>query len=169
MASALARSVPLNAMCCRRWPTPLIAAGSCRLDGMGKFRRVGAGERNHRDCHVAAHCAGCGDRHRTMRIEQLAAGAPSRRDTVARAAIVDAMTGEETLGRMPFRLAYRQRAGGAEPAHGRGDGGAALALELEEEALEIARHLDIHAGAEARLDIADRHPAICQETRPAVA
>src|SRR5208282_1849003 len=45
-----------------------------------------------------------------------------------------------------------------EPHH-LADGCTITAPQLEQQALEIARHLDVHAGREARLDGRDRHPS----------
>jgi hypothetical protein len=45
-----------------------------------------------------------------------------------------------------------------EPHH-LADGCPVTALQLEQQTLEIARHLNVHAGREARLDGGDRHPS----------
>ena len=58
---------------------------------------------------------------------------------------------------------HRHPAGLAEPLHRAAHRGAVAAHEIVEQALEIARHLDVHAGADGRHHLADFHAAGLQE------
>src|SRR5260370_40796469 len=98
-------------------------------------------------------------------MDELAGAAPGRGDGRARRLVIDAMRIEEPPRRLPFRLGRRQRAGLAESGDGVGHRRAVLALELEQQALEIAGHLDVQAGAEARRDALDGQRSLIYEAR----
>ncbi len=114
----------------------------------------------------AAPARAAATRDGAVRIEQLAglaqgfrnrrAGSPS--SSMRRAV-------EERARPLPLRVARRQCAGSAKGRHRRGNRFAVSLLQLEQQALEIARHLDIHARAEARFDAADGHGAVVDEAR----
>ena len=75
------------------------------------------------------------------------------------------MRGEQLARPPPALLVGRQGAAFAERSQIGGDGSAVAALQLEQQPLEIARHLNVHAGAEARHDRSDRHLATCHIAR----
>jgi hypothetical protein len=70
----------------------------------------------------------------------------------------------ENLPRGGPRLAAgAETAGGPELFHQPGSGGAVALAQIEQQALEIAGNLDIHAGAERRLDRGGLHLAAVEE------
>ncbi len=128
------------------------------LDRVGKLRRMRRGERHDRQRPVGAAGFGRGDRHRGVRIDQLAGGGIGAGDRGARRVVIDPVRGEEPLGFLPQARLGRQVARLAEGAERSRDGSAVARRQLEIEPLEIARDLDVHARAEARLDRGDAHP-----------
>ncbi len=138
------------------------------LDRIGKFCRMGGGERDHRGRSVLLlHLRpGGGDRDRGMRIDQHARAAVGVGHRRERRRIVDPMPGEEAARAPPGLLVGRQRALLPERLQRGGDRGAVMVLQLEQQPLEIARHLDVHARAEARDDRRDRHRRRWPDTAP---
>ena len=137
------------------------------LDRVGEFRR---------DARVASATIGTsgsrpqrlgrGDRDRAVRVEQLAGGAAGACDRrPGSAVIVDPVRGEEAARLLPQRAARRQGAGLAERARTPRRPRRRRRAQLEIEPLEIARDLDVHARAEARLDRAEVMRAGLEEAR----
>ena len=138
------------------------------LDRVGEFRRMGAGQRDHRRAAVVAGDLGPrrGDADGGVRIDQHAAARHRSRRSSASVCASSTRWPENSRARraMPARPPARRRS--AEALHGVGDRGAVAALQLEQQPLEIARHLDVHARAEARLDGGDRHVAAGKDSGP---
>ena len=79
------------------------------------------------------------NRDRGMRIDQQAGSAIGFGDRVHRPSVVDFVGGKQAARRPPCLLVGRQHAGFRKLAHRGGHRGAAAALQLEQQTLEIAR------------------------------
>ena len=137
------------------------------LDRVGEFCRVRGRQRDHRRPAVVAAKRGArgGNRDRRVRVDQQAAAPIGLGDFGERAGIVDPVAGKRLPGGLPGLVVGRQRTVAAEGGDRLRDGGAVAALQLEQQPLEIARDLDVHARAKARADRRQAHLAARQIAR----
>ena len=120
---------------------------------------MGAGQRDHRCAPPVVGDLGSrgGNRDRRMGIDQRARSGVSLGDGLHRLSVVHLVSRKQAARGAPSLVVLGHRAGAPEIPHGLADSGAITALQLEQQPLEIARHLDVHARAEARLDCGERH------------
>lgn len=120
------------------------------FDRIGKFRRMGTGEGDHWQVAVAqaylGSCGGNGDRG--MGIDQRARSGIGLGDGVHRLSVVDLVCGKQAARHVPPLVILGHAAIPAEASHRLGDSYTITPFQLEQQSLEIARHLDVHARAE---------------------
>ena len=118
-----------------------------RLDGIGELGRVGGCDGHHRDRLVAPAGPPGHDADGAVGIDQDAGLGMDLRDGFFCLLVVEPGAVEQLARAAHGALVKLEAAAFFEFRHQCGDGGAPAVQQIEHQALEIARHLDVHAGA----------------------
>ncbi len=126
---------------------------------------MGGRQGDHGNGAVAALGAGGGDADGGMRVDQLAAFLVNGLDGFLGFVVVEARPVEDRPRRLQRLVVDGEPLAFAEPGHDLGDAAAVAAHQVEQQALEIGRYLDVHRRTEGRVDLAPLHGPGLEEPR----